>query len=63
MYRLKFALFLLALCSSKLVFYDDFYKLDFRKWKHDLNMAGGGNHKFKIYDNNRTPTYTNNSIL
>lgn len=63
MSRLIFALFLLALCSSKLVFYDDFDKLDFRKWKHDLTMAGGGNHEFQVYDNNRTTTYTNNSIL
>jgi hypothetical protein len=63
MSQLIFAFLLLALCTSKLVFYDDFDKLDFRKWKHDLTMAGGGNHEFQVYDNNRTTTYTNNSIL
>lgn len=26
-------------------------------------MAGGGNNEFQIYDNNRTTTYTNSSIL
>ena len=63
MLKLKFTLFLLVFCASKLVFYDDFDRLDFRKWKHDLTMAGGGNHEFQVYDNNRTTTYTNNSIL
>jgi beta-glucanase (GH16 family) len=57
------ALLLITLSASKLVFYDEFDKLDFKKWRHDLTLAGGGNNEFQIYDNNRTTTYTNNSIL
>jgi hypothetical protein len=56
-------LLLLVLCGSKLVFFDDFDKFDFKKWRHELTMAGGGNNEFQIYQNNRTVTYTNNSIL
>lgn len=63
MLQVHISLILLVLCGSKLVFYDDFDKLDFRKWRHDLTMAGGGNHEFQIYDNNRTTTYTNSSVL
>ena len=34
---------LLALTSSKLVFEDNFDRFDFKKWKHELTMSGGGN--------------------
>lgn len=36
-------------CATKLVFFDDFDKLDFKKWRHDITLAGGGNHEFQIY--------------
>lgn len=57
------SLLVIQQCVTKLVFYDDFEKLDFKKWRHDLTLAGGGNHEFQVYENNRTTTYTNNSIL
>lgn len=63
MIQVHLTLLLLVLCGSKLVFFDDFDKLDFKKWRHELTMAGGGNHEFQIYQNNRTVTYTNNSVL
>jgi hypothetical protein len=39
------ALFLLSILSanSKLIFTDDFNTLDFKKWKHDITLEGGGN--------------------
>ena len=63
MFKLLAILLFTCLACGKLVFYDEFDKLDFKKWRHDLTMAGGGNHEFQVYDNNRTSTYTNNSIL
>jgi|688.fasta_scaffold949516_1 hypothetical protein len=43
MSKLVAILLLTYLACGKLVFYDDFDKLDFKKWRHDLTMAGGGN--------------------
>lgn len=37
---------LLAAVSCKLVFEDNFDKLDFTKWKHDITLSGGGNWEF-----------------
>ena len=54
---------LLALASSKLVFEDNFDKLDFNKWKHDITMAGGGNWEFQIYENNRSTTFVKDGIF
>ena len=56
------ALFIAA-TTSKLVFFDDFNTLDFKKWRHDRTMGGGGNNEFQIYHNNRTTTFTKNSTL
>lgn len=43
MSRTLLLVLLLAAASTKLIFYDEFDKLDFKKWRHDLTMAGGGN--------------------
>lgn len=43
-YKFILLFFIAITATSKLVFYDDFDKLDFKKWKHDLTLAGGGNH-------------------
>lgn len=56
------ALLLLAV-GSKLIFTDDFHTLDFHKWKHDISLAGGGNWEFQMYENNRSTSFVNNSIL
>jgi len=29
--------------GETLIFYDDFSKLNLKKWKHDLTLSGGGN--------------------
>jgi beta-glucanase (GH16 family) len=54
---------LIATHTEKLVFSDDFNKLDFKKWKHDLTMSGGGNWEFELYHNNRTNSYVKNGSL
>ena len=36
----------LAAVSGKLVFEDNFDRLDFKKWKHDITLSGGGNWEF-----------------
>lgn len=53
----------LSLTHSKLVFSDDFDFLDPKKWKHDITLAGGGNNEFQIYENNRSTSWANNSLL
>ena len=56
------ALLLLAV-GSKLIFTDEFNTFDFKKWKHDISLAGGGNWEFQMYENNRSTSWVNNSIL
>ena len=55
--------FLLLAVGSKLIFTDDFNTFDFKKWKHDVTLAGGGNWEFQMYENNRSTSWVNNSIL
>ena len=54
---------ILAVVSCKIVFEDDFSKLDFHKWKHDITLAGGGNWEFQIYENNRSTTFVKDGKL
>jgi hypothetical protein len=49
--------------GEKLIFSDDFETLDFRKWKHDLTMSGGGNWEFQLYHNNRTNSFVKDGML
>lgn len=44
--RLLIVLILFMIVSSKLIFEDDFNTLDFKKWKHDITLSGGGNWEF-----------------
>lgn len=60
--------FVLALLTSSiqaetLVFEDNFDKLDFTKWQHEITMGGGGNWEFEMYTNNRTNSFVKDSIL
>jgi hypothetical protein len=54
---------LLFASESKLIFEDNFDTLNYRKWKHDITLAGGGNWEFQIYDNNRTTTFVKDSVM
>ncbi len=56
----------LLLCSAqnlKLVLDDDFKTFDFKTWKHEITLAGGGNWEFEYYSNNRSNSYVENGIL
>ena len=46
-YPILVALVLLFLTAeTKLIFSDDFDTFDFKKWKHDITLSGGGNWEF-----------------
>ena len=63
-YHILVALVLLFLTvESKLIFSDEFDKFDFKKWKHDITLSGGGNWEFQIYENNRSTSWVENSKL
>jgi hypothetical protein len=36
----------LANCAEKLIFEDNFDKLNMSRWEHELTLAGGGNWEF-----------------
>jgi len=59
---------ILLLCFSliitkKLIFDEEFDKLNFKTWRHDITLSGGGNWEFELYHNNRTNSYCKNSTL
>jgi len=56
-------LVLLAFCSSKLIFEDNFTTFNFTTWRHDITLAGGGNWEFELYDNNRSTTFVTGNTL
>jgi len=49
--------------GPRLVFQDEFNRLDFSVWEHELTLAGDGNGCFEQYTNNRTNSYVKNGIL
>ena len=49
--------------AETLIFEDNFDKLDFKKWQHELTMGGGGNWEFEIYRNNRTNSFVDEGVL
>jgi hypothetical protein len=49
--------------GPRLIFQDEFNKLDFSVWEHELTLAGDGNGSFQQYTNNRTNTFVRNGIL
>lgn len=49
--------------GPRLIFQDEFSKLDFSVWEHELTLAGDGNGCFQQYTNNRTNTFVRNGIL
>lgn len=52
-----------AMAAETLIFSDDFNKLDFKTWEHELTMSGGGNWEFEWYVNNRSNSYVKNGVL
>ncbi len=49
--------------GERLIFRDDFDKLDLSVWKHDITMSGGGNWEFQLYHNNRTNSFVKDGVL
>jgi len=49
--------------GERLIFSDEFDYFDFRTWKHDLTMSGGGNNEFQMYLNNRSNTFVTDGKL
>jgi len=55
-------LFAVAIADT-LVWEDQFDKLDFNKWQHEITMGGGGNWEFEWYNNNRTNSFVKDGVL
>lgn len=49
--------------ALRLVLEDNFDKLNFSLWKHEITLGGGGNFEFQYYQNNRTNSYVKDGIL
>ena len=59
---LLFYLFV-SISSKTIILDEEFEKLDFKRWKHDITLGGGGNWEFELYHNNRTNSYVKNGVL
>lgn len=51
------------ICSRKLIFSENFDKLDESKWQHERTLGGGGNGEFQWYVKSRDSSFTKNGIL
>ena len=49
--------------AETLIWEDNFDKLDFSKWEHELTLGGGGNWEFEAYRNNRTNSFVKDGVL
>ena len=49
--------------ADTLIWEDQFDKLDFSKWQHEITMGGGGNWEFEWYTNNRTNSFVEDGVL
>lgn len=49
--------------TENLIFEDNFDSFDFKTWKHEITMGGGGNWEFELYHNNRTNSYVEDGAL
>lgn len=52
-----------TLSAETLIFEDNFDKLNFKTWEHELTLSGGGNWEFEWYVNNRTNSYIKDGVL
>ena len=49
--------------AETLIWEDQFDKLDFSKWQHEISLSGGGNWEFEWYTNNRTNSFVEDGVL
>jgi hypothetical protein len=54
---------LIGVANAALVWEDQFDKLDFGNWAHEITLGGGGNWEFEWYVNNRTNSYVDEGVL
>lgn len=52
-----------VLAAEKLIFDEEFNRLDFATWQHELTLGGGGNWEFEWYVNNRTNSFIRDGKL
>jgi len=52
-----------AATANTLIWEDQFDKLDFSKWQHEITLGGGGNWEFEWYTNNRTNSFVQDGVL
>ena len=52
-----------AYAAETLIFEDNFDKLDFKKWQHEITMGGGGNWEFEMYQNRRQNSFVKDGVL
>jgi len=57
-----FGLFSTAIADT-LIWEDQFDKLDFSKWQHEITMGGGGNWEFEMYNNRRQNSFVKDGLL
>jgi len=57
------ALLGVASAAEKLILDEQFDKLDFSRWQHEISMSGGGNWEFEYYTNNRTNSFVKEGVL
>ena len=65
-YKILFAFLALssiAFAGEKLIFEDNFDKLDFRTWAHEQTLSGGGNWEFEWYVQNRSNSFVRDGVL
>jgi beta-glucanase (GH16 family) len=64
MFTKTIALFVASVYAAEvLVFEDNFDKLDFKKWQHEITMGGGGNWEFEMYVNRRQNSFVKDGVL
>jgi beta-glucanase (GH16 family) len=64
MFTKTIALFAASVYAAEvLVFEDNFDKLDFKKWQHEITMGGGGNWEFEMYVNRRQNSFVKDGVL
>jgi len=52
-----------GVAAEDLIFSDDFDRFNFKTWKHEITMGGGGNWEFEMYHNHRQNSFVDGGML
>lgn len=63
MFKTSLATFAAVACAETLIWSDEFNKLNFKNWQHEITANGGGNWEFEYYFNNRTNSFVEDGVL